>query len=100
MRRGTTPTLRCKIRGIRVSELDQVWITIRQKSYEVTKTLEDIIVNDFNNAFDVYLTQEETLGFHTGEVRVQLRALKDDVAIASNIVDSEMKKILKEGVIS
>lgn len=100
MRRGTTPTLKIKVKGIEVDRLKSIYITIRQGQKEVTKTVDDIGIEG-ENLLSVPLAQEDTLIFMSGHVDIQLRAVTDNgVAVASNIKRMPMERILKEGVIT
>ena len=48
-----------------------------------------------------HLTQEETLKFKTGPVKIQIRYVKPDgEADASNIIETRASEILKDGVIT
>lgn len=101
MIRGTTPTLEIKITGIEVSELEIIYITLSQHKNQVTKSTEDITVDEIANKLYVPLSQEDTLALQRGYVYVQMRAVaKDGQAVASEIVMKTMEEILKEGVIT
>lgn len=98
MRRGTTPTLKIKINGANVKEFSKIYVTFKQGETEVTKTTEDIDIED--NLLSIWLSQEDTLKFVHGHVDVQLRAITENgVAVASSIQMLFMDEILKEGVI-
>lgn len=100
MRRGTTPTLKIKVKGIAITQLKTVYITIRQGQKELTKTNNDIEIED-GNVISVFLSQEDTLKFFGGHVDIQLRAVTcNGVAVASDIKRIPIGRILKEGVIS
>lgn len=101
MIRGTTPTLEVKITGIEIAELESVYITLKQYQKEVTKSTEDITVDEISNTLYIPLSQEDTLTLSRGYVYVQMRAVtKDGLAVASEIVMKTMEEILKEGVIT
>ena len=102
MRRGTTPTLKCDITGVNVADLDNIYLTIKQSSVELTKRENEITkdTSDGKNRLLVSLTQEETLEFRDGMVQIQLRAtLAGGNAIASNIKTVPLDHILMEGEI-
>lgn len=100
MRRGTTPTLRFKVKGIGVEELDSIFITLKQGNKELTKTNEDVTIDEDENRLIVTLTQEETLNFNDGVCQLQLRATTDKGgAVASSIVTKQWEHILMEGEI-
>lgn len=101
MIRGTTPTLEIKITGIEVAELERIYITLSQYQKQVTKSTEDITIDEITNTLYVPLTQEDTLTLSRGYVYVQMRAVtKDGLAVASGTVMKTMEEILKEGVIT
>lgn len=100
MIRGTTPTLEIKINGIGVSELQSVYITLSQHKNQVTKSTEDITIDEITNTLYVPLTQEDTLTLSRGYVYVQMRAVtKEYLAVASGIKMVSVDEILKGGVI-
>lgn len=99
MRRGTTPTLKIRIKGADLSEFESIYVTIRQGNTEVTKTIDELEVG--GDTIYAFFTQEDTLKFHHSSAWVQMRAVtKDGLAVASNIRMIEMKDILKDGVIT
>lgn len=99
--RGTTPTLEIKLTGIEVAELESVYITLKQYQKEVTKSTEDITIDEMRNTLYVSLSQEDTLTLSRGYVYVQMRAVtKDGLAVASDVKMTTMEEILKEGVIT
>lgn len=99
MRRGTTPTLRITVEGIQVESLTSIFLTLKQGNTELEKT--NVEVDTENNRLIAELSQEETLMFDEGGVRVQFRALLENgKAVASNIVTTTMDEILMEGVIA
>lgn len=99
MRRGTSPTLIIKVRGVEVSDLTSIFLTLKQGSKELTARETDITINTDDNALEVPLTQTETLDFDDGYVNIQLRAMVGTKAIASDIKTVPMEHILKEGLI-
>lgn len=100
MRRGTTPTLEIKVTGIEVAELERIYITLSQYQKQVTKTTEDITIDEITNTLYVPLSQEDTLTLSRGYVYVQMRAVtKDGLAVASGIKMVPVEEILKGGVI-
>lgn len=81
-------------------EVDVLYITYQQRDKTVLeKTLEDCTFDE--GIATVKLTQEETLKFESLlAVRIQIRArLKNNAAIKSNIISTDVDKILKDGVI-
>lgn len=101
MIRGTTPTLEIRITGIEVAKLKSIYTTLSQHQKQVTKTTEDMTIDEITNTLYVPLSQEDTLTLSRGYVYVQMRAVtKDGQAVASEIVMKTMEEILKEGVIT
>lgn len=99
MRRGTTPTLKIYIMGISLEELKNIYVTLKQRNIERTKTNKDIEVD--GNVISVPLSQEDTLDFAVGEISVQIRATTHSgLALASGIKNVTVSEILKEGVIA
>lgn len=102
MRRGTTPVLRVNVTGIEVTELNEIYLTIKQGTTELTKR-ETEIEKDTSagqNLLLVPLTQEETLKFKDGSLQIQLRSRTlHDKVIASGIVVETLDHILMEGEI-
>lgn len=97
-RRGSTPTnvfhVNVDLRGARI------YITYKQNGdVIVEKTGENITVEE--DKLTVTLTQEETLRFKTGSVRIQIRYVRSDgSADASNIIETRSEEILKDGEIT
>ena len=99
MRRGTTPTLKIHVKGIDLSELQTIYVTIKQSNKEVTKSGYDLLIDE--DVIYVPLSQEDTLTFDRSCAWVQMRATtKEGMAIASNIRMLKMEEILKDGVIT
>ena len=99
MYRGTTPTLLLELEtDLSLDNLAELWVTFRTSTVEVTKTLEDVVIE--NKTIAVTLTQEETLKIYNGTCHVQVRfRTTDDLAYATTIADIDVGRILKEGVI-
>lgn len=97
-RRGSTPTNTFKVnidlQGARV------YITYKQNGkIIVEKTGGDVTITE--NKLITRLTQEETLRFNTGPVRIQIRYVRPNgSADASNIIDTRAEEILKDGEIT
>ena len=101
MRRGTTPTHIFKT-DLDLTGADAVYVTYQQYGKTVLeKDLSDMTVEE--ESLTVRLTQTETLLFREkpdGTVRIQIRARwPDGDALASNIIETTVKEILKEGEI-
>lgn len=101
MYRGTTPQIVLKLSAeIDFSRVVALWVTFRCLNTEITKMLEEVIIDDEKNEIRVSLTQEETLKLKSSPVQVQVRFRNDtDQAYASTIARFSINSILKEGVI-
>lgn len=99
MRRGTTPAL------VLTVDYDltgwTVYVTIENRGQELTLTNDRVTISYANqkSTLEMALTQEETLKFGTGTAQVQVRAIHDGTAIATDIQTVDVGRILKEGVI-
>ena len=80
MYRGTTPTLYLELdTELSLDNLAEVWVTFKTSTSEVTKTLEDIGIDD--KTLIVHLSQEDTLKLYNGSCDVQVRfRLDNDLA--------------------
>lgn len=72
MVRGTTPTLTLHILddNIDLTQATNVYLTIKQDNYTLTKTTPQLELS--SNIIDCYLTQEESLRFSEGTAEVQV----------------------------
>lgn len=103
MIRGTTPTHIFKTNAD-LSDATEIYITYEQGTTVVEKTIEDCTIDtvDEKSSITVKLTQEETLSFANSGYRadVQIRVkFADGTAMASNILNVPVSKILKDGEI-
>ena len=99
MRRGTTPVI-----TLTVDADIADWTTyVSFNNGNAVTTFEDDRLtktqDGIQTIIELTLTQEETLAFNVGSVEVQIRAIKDDVAIATNIVGMDVSRIIRDGVI-
>lgn len=97
-RRGSTPE---NIFNVNVDLREaKIFITYKQNGKIILeKTGDDIEVTE--QQLKTHLTQEETLRFKTGPVKIQIRYVKPDgEADASNIIETRASEILKDGVIT
>lgn len=101
MYRGTTPTLYLELdTELDLSNLAEMWVTFKSPTVEITKTLSEVAFDSETNVITVTLSQNETLQLFNGKADVQVRLrTNDDLAYATDIVDVEIGRILKEGVI-
>ena len=96
-RRGSTPT---NVFNVNVDLTGaKIYITYKQgNKIVVEKTGADIQVEQ--NKLTTRLSQEDTLKFTPGAVRVQIRYVRPDgAADASNIIETRAEEILKDGEI-
>ncbi len=105
MRRGTTPTI-----TLTVDKDVSTWTlyaTFRSGMHNVTLENDRMTVElepeteteEAKTLITVTLTQEETLSLGVGNAEVQVRAIKDGTAIATDIQRVDVGRILKDGVI-
>lgn len=100
MRRGTTPTLTCKIDGADLTNCHS-FVTIRQGGYELDIENPEVVATETGCTITIILTQEQTLKLKAGIIEIQIRWITSDgTALATNIETVEVHKILKQGVIS
>lgn len=103
--RGTTPTLVFDIdTELNLDEIVELWITFKTKlgtrAREKTFSKSQVSLDDENKRIILPLTQEDTLFFTDSVMQVQIRLrLENDLAYASDIVDTNIGRILKDGVI-
>lgn len=101
MIRGTTPTISIKLNtALSLDELEEIYVTFENKVKQLTKKKSELTIDDDKKRINFKLSQEETLLFQAGKVKVQLRLLtKGGTAYASTVRVMEMEEILKEGKI-
>lgn len=98
MRRGTTPTITINT-DLDLTDASNLFVTFKQDGVVVfEKTLSDVTVTE--ETVVVNLTQDETLALNTSAgLQFQIRASLGDNKVASNVMQTTVEKILKEGVI-
>ena len=105
MYRGTTPTLKWTVtsKDLDLTKIKQLWLTFKNpkdEKYTLSKSIEDVEINDEDKTISYKLTQEETLTFRAGVIEAQIRILMDnDLAFATPIQEIYVDRILKGGVI-
>lgn len=100
--RGTTPDIRCN------ASFDltgySVYVAIGPKPLKswVLVNPDDITVERNGNVTRIMfrLTQEQTLACKAGKAFLQIRAVKDGNAIASDMVSIEIADVIEGGVIN
>lgn len=101
MIRGTTQVYNIKfLTKIDLSKVRQVYITFASQLHEVTKDIRDVKIEPQENRIVCYLTQQDTLSFQAGEIKMQVRILlSDGSAHASRAKSIRVEKILRDGEI-
>ena len=64
MVRGTTPTVTLRIKdkyNINLNEAIEIFFTVSQGHFSVTKTGEDVVISEDGKSAGIYLTQEESM---------------------------------------
>lgn len=100
MWRGTTPTHTFTLpEGIRVQDFTVIYITYSQNGSPVLeKEKADMTLE--GNVIRLNFSQADSLLFGAGPVKIQLRAkTADGKAVASEIVTTTAKEVLKDGEI-
>ena len=103
--RGTTPTISFHIdTDLDLNEIAELWITFKSKPgtilKEKTYTQSDVAIDPTTNIIELFMSQEDTLAFSNAPYNVQIRMrMNDDLAYASSILEVQIGKILKDGVI-
>lgn len=99
MRRGTTPTITLTVGA----DIHDWTMYVSMKTGGNILDLEDDrlvkTLNGTDTVVEFVLTQEETLAFDVGSLEVQIRAIKDGVAVATDIEKMNVDRIIKGGVI-
>lgn len=99
MYRSTTPTLIFNIlnQDFDMDTIDVCHITIESESGRNELTLTTPEIDKENKRITVTLTQEQTLMFSVGYIKVQIKAkLKNGVVIPSKVIKARMEEILEE----
>ena len=86
MRRGATPTITLNVVDFDLTPATHIWVTFDQNGTQVVREWEkypdDPTDNDgimvSGQTIIVKLSQEETLGFSEGQVKVQVKIKQDD----------------------
>lgn len=99
MRRGTTPT-HIFSTDLDLTAAEVIYITYQQECQNLLELTDDRITRDIDKV-TVTLTQAETLAFAEDQpVYIQIRArFGDGEAVASNLIKTDAREILKDGVI-
>lgn len=98
MHRGTTPEYEL------IVDMDLTgwtcYVTLKWSKTEVTLEADRLdVTGGEQSTVRFSLSQEESLKFRPGKAHIQLRAIKDGVAVATDIATVSVGKILKDGEI-
>ena len=100
MIRGTTPTITLELDA----DLSDwvVYVTMKGIGGTVEISGDRLEYGESDGGYTVTygLTQRETLKLKPGKCEVQIRAVKDGTAVATDIAKLDVGRILKEGVIN
>lgn len=97
MIRGTTPTVMFRLSGLDNADVRNLYFTMEQGKKQLTKTEYEYD----KGVYYIKLTQEETLSFSEGKIKVQVKVLLfDGNVIASPIKVLGITDILMEEVVS
>lgn len=102
MYKGTTPTFTLTLPDeVDLTIAQNVYVTFEKGDRELRKTGTDLVVTE--HQIDVFLSQEETLSFPSGDVALQVNWTYLDGGVtkraASNIVKVNMKTNLEDTVL-
>ena len=97
--RYTTPTFTLTFteQGLDLTQAAGVYVTFKQALYEVTKTGDDLEVEQ--KRISVYFSQEETARFCVGDVEIQANWMTGDRRVCSEIVSYPISDQLLKQVI-
>lgn len=98
MRRGTTPTIRFKVKNLPSMEfIENLWIDFENKgNYKIVvhKELSDVSIDEENKTISVDLSEEDTLNFRMNIVCQIKILLKDGKVCASAVKGISIGEIL------
>ena len=98
MRRGTTPTYTLTVDADLTGWT--CYVTLKGTGKVLNLEGDRLSVEGGETSTVVFsLTQKETLGFKAGKCEVQVRAIRNGTAIATDIATLEVGRILRDGEI-
>lgn len=99
MRRGTTPTIYCYVKGADLTG-KTIYATIKQGDTEITLVDPYCEKTETGCTVSFRLTQEETLSLPVGRAEIQLRWINNQGRAAATCIKTfNINSILKEGEI-
>ena len=99
MYQSTTPTLIFNIinEELDLNEISICHLTIESENGRERKIFENTQIDVENKKITVNLTQEDTMLFHVGNIKLQLKAkLGNGQVIVSKIIKTTMNEVLEE----
>lgn len=102
MYRSTTPKiiLRVKDPGFDLNEIDICHVSLKAESNGHSILIDDPVIDTEERTISFSLTQEQTLGFNLGTIKIQIKAkMNDGSVVASKVVRTKMNEILEEDVL-
>lgn len=82
MRRGTTPTIKIKLKGCDINNLEKIYVTFKQGKYEFEKSMDQLNTSD--ETLFIKLSQDETLQLDAMKnVLIQVAVMKGATASAA-----------------
>lgn len=96
--RGTTPTVEVDV-DTDLTDYTCYLAIGKAKQAKVTSSNCTMELDGDSTKLAFKLTQDETLSLAKGQTKIQLRAIKDDDAIATEMLDIEVLDIVQDGVI-
>ena len=99
--RGTTPTFRLTFpeeSGVNLTQAANVYVTFKSNGRYLTKTGSALELTE--RTIDVFLSQEDTLQFSVGNVKIQVNwTTPDGLRLASHVIDTQFDENLIDRVI-
>ncbi len=99
MFRSTTPTVRLNVKNqdFDMSQIRVCHVTMESENKLNKLVIEDPIIDVEHRRIQFRLTQEQTLGFNVGNIKIQVKIkLTNGSVISSQIVRTSMNEILEE----
>ncbi len=76
MRRGTTPTIKIKLKGCDINNLEKIYVTFKQGKYEFEKSMDQLNTSD--ETLFIKLSQDETLQLDAMDGSTPVHSLAPD----------------------
>lgn len=97
--RGTTPKIEVKVDADLTDYTN--YLSIGKVGEEIVSAQSTVceVDDDGSSLLTFKMTQEQTLSLPKGSLKMQVRSIKDDEAIATGLIPVSVADIIKEGVI-